>query len=331
MRRAPAARFPRCRSHRPKLAVRCPVHGREPANPSAQRRGQSSAPQCRRRRSRPCASCRKRQRDIESPDGVIGGIGVEHFQIVEVTLRFDEIRAGMPGAELKLDEAIGWDAKRPDIREPWPRDAGGGDGDQPQLAIGCAKTLRDPIVPRHDLEEEATLIEPHDVKPRYSTRQVERDITGRVTAGKRRADFTKRGKCLGSELCDGNAVHPGRSLDNFEKKSPDSRRIRASWNCAILSTHRPHHSRLVVSVCTPHPWAACSSSSSGSAYCGRNGWGLASNVWTWQSPGPSLKISWFRNGGSATRSQGPSRMSQLSPPSQQRTRHSPSRMKKTSS
>jgi len=39
-----------------------------------------------------------------------------------------------------------------------------------------------------------------------------------VTAGGRRADFTKRGKCLGSELYDGDAVHPGGTLANFEKK-----------------------------------------------------------------------------------------------------------------
>src|SRR5260370_32272968 len=53
-----------------------------------------------------------------------------------------------------------------------------------------------------------------------------------MTAGKRRADLTKRSKCLGSKLCDGNAVHPGRSLAKFEKKSPNSRRIHASRNRA---------------------------------------------------------------------------------------------------
>jgi hypothetical protein len=55
-----------------------------------------------------------------------------------------------------------------------------------------------------------------------------------LAAGERRGDFTKRSKCLGSKLCDGNRLHPGRSLANFEKKSPDTRRIRASRNGAYL-------------------------------------------------------------------------------------------------
>jgi len=37
----------------------------------------------------------------------------------------------------------------------------------------------------------------------------------RITIGERRADFTKRSKCLGSGLCDSNAVHPGRASSGF--------------------------------------------------------------------------------------------------------------------
>jgi hypothetical protein len=57
--------------------------------------------------------------------------------------------------------------------------------------------------------------------------------------GERRADFTKSSKCRRSKLCDGNAVHPGRSLENFEKKSPDSRRIRASRTRVYPLNARP--------------------------------------------------------------------------------------------
>jgi hypothetical protein len=110
-------------------------------------------------------------------------------------------------------------AKRPDVGESGLRDVGRRNRDQPWLAIGCAKALRDAIVPRHDVEDEAALRETHDVESRYSARQIERDIAWGVTPiGERCADFTKRSKCLGSERCDGNAVHLGGSLARFEKK-----------------------------------------------------------------------------------------------------------------
>ena len=110
-------------------------------------------------------------------------------------------------------------AKRPDVGEPGLRDVCRRDRNQPWLAIGRAKALRDAIVPRHDVEDEAALRETHDVESRYSARQIERDIAWGVTPiGERCADFTKRSKCLGSERCDGNAVHLGGSLARFEKK-----------------------------------------------------------------------------------------------------------------
>jgi hypothetical protein len=125
----------------------------------------------------------------------------------------------MPGAEPQLDETFGRYAKRPDVGEPGLRDAGWRNRHQPRLTVDCAKALRDAIVPRHDVEDEAALRETHDVEPRHSARQIECDVTrGVATIGERRADFTKRSKCLGSERCVGNAVHLGGSLARFEKK-----------------------------------------------------------------------------------------------------------------
>jgi hypothetical protein len=71
-------------------------------------------------------------------------------------------------------------------------------------------------------------------------RQVEHDATrGTTPVSGRCADFTKRSKCLGSELGDGNPVHPGRSSVGFEKKSPHSRKIRASRIAPPLCPGKP--------------------------------------------------------------------------------------------
>ena len=128
------------------------------------------------------------------------------------------------------------DAEGADIGDGWGRNAGRRHRDQPRQPVGGAQALGDAIVPRHDVEDEAALREAHDVEPRHSARQIERDIAcGVTTIGERCADFTKRSKCLGSERCDGNAVHIRRSLAKFEKKSLPSGRIRASRDPA----HRP--------------------------------------------------------------------------------------------
>src|SRR5208283_2167671 len=105
----------------------------------------------------------------------------------------------------ELDKAIGWNAECPDVGKPRLRYAGGRDRDQPRLAIDRAETLRDPVVPCHGLKNQAALREPHDVEARRPARQIERDIARGMTAiGERHADFTKRSKCLRSELCDGD-------------------------------------------------------------------------------------------------------------------------------
>src|SRR5712671_2225024 len=61
-------------------------------------------------------------RDVQPPDGVVGGIGVDHFEVVEVALRLGEIGVGVPGAEPQLDETFGGYAKRSYVSEPGMRD-----------------------------------------------------------------------------------------------------------------------------------------------------------------------------------------------------------------
>src|SRR5437588_11629236 len=96
----------------------------------------------------------------------IAPVGVAVLQVHEQALVVDEMRPGVPGRDVQLDEAVARHPEGDDILDAWARIvaevARRRDADQPFLAAERTEALRDPPVPRDPAEAEPDMRQMHD-------------------------------------------------------------------------------------------------------------------------------------------------------------------------
>src|SRR5207237_2227784 len=96
-------------------------------------------------------------------------VSVEVFQVDEQAFVVDEMRPGVPGRDVQLDQAIAWHPEGGDILDARPRIiikvARWRDADQPFFAAERAQALRNPAMAGDPSEAEADMRQMHDPQP----------------------------------------------------------------------------------------------------------------------------------------------------------------------
>src|SRR5215472_17128377 len=107
----------------------------------------------------------------------ITSVGVEVLEVYEQAFVVDEVRAGVPGRDMQLDQAIPRHPESHDVVDARARViaeiARWRHADQPFFAAERAQALRDPSMPRDPGEAETDMRQVHDPQPRLDIPQHE--------------------------------------------------------------------------------------------------------------------------------------------------------------
>ena len=121
--------------------------------------------------------------DIERHGVKITPVGVEILQVDEQAFVVDEMRPGVPGRDVQLDQAIARHPEGGDVLDArtrvitevaWWRHP-----DQPFFAAERAQALRNPTMPRDPGEPESDVRQMHDPQPWLAIAQDELRLPGR--------------------------------------------------------------------------------------------------------------------------------------------------------